>query len=318
MKTLAIALLLGCLLALSVGATIPTRSAQSQNDQITAGAAFHSLPPNYVCIGDSFQFQAGAATTWPDLPPDENGNAIPLAPLPVTNIAISAALGTVTPVKIYYPGEVIEFGFTYTARQPGTETVTLTVNDGLATAIERFEVHEKCDYDAYLLTVMHLSVDYGDGLQEYLARVVGTGILKRDREGSQFLQGDGQWHLQEVMLTKPSICVEWYFPPLLLDGPFELDGRMADEGDSLDVKLTFQPSGKSTYHGKSVCVDENGDVGEGWSQSAGGNPSLAAQINSTYPLDGGSNQVELEGKGMQMVQAQSQIDYQAVLTIIPR
>ena len=213
MKNLSFVLLFACSLILVMGAA-PARSVQAQEDQITAGAAFHSLPPYYVCVGDSFQFQAAASTTWPDFPPDENGLPVRLAPLPVTNIDISAELGAVSPVQINHPGDWIEFGFTYTAKKAGTETVTLTVNQGLAKTIERFEVHEQCDYDAYLLTVMHMTIDIGDGPQQYLAREVGTGILKRDRQGSQFLQGDGRWHLQQTMLTKPSECVEWYTPPL--------------------------------------------------------------------------------------------------------
>jgi hypothetical protein len=317
MKPLQIAslILLACLLAAGSG---PVRPAHAQDDKIFAGAAFHSLPPDFVCVGDSFQFQAGASADWPDIPPSAPGE-IPLAHLEITLVDISAELGTVSPVHVEHYGDVFEFVFTYTAKRAGTETVTLSVNKGLATTIERFEVHEKCDYDVYLLTVMHLTADYGDGPQQTLSRVVGSGILKRDREGSQFLQGDGQWHLQTNMLTKPSMCVEWFMPPLLLDGPFELDGRLADEGDSLDVKLTFQPSGgPPVYHGNSVCVDEEGSVGEGWGIISGGDPSLAAQINTSYPLDGGSNQVEMEGKGMQMVESQAQVDYQAVLTLIPR
>ena len=310
-------ILLACLLMLVLGAG-PAHPAAAQTEPLTGGAAFHSLPPDFVCVGDSFQFQAAASTDWPDFPPDENGNAIPLAPLPVTVVQISAELGAVTPAQINEPSDFVEFSFTYTAKRAGTETITLNVDNGLAKTIERFEVHEKCDYDAYLLTIMHLTVDLDDERPQYLSRLVGTGIMKRDREGSQFLQGDGQWHLQEIMLTRPAMCVEWYFPPLLADGPFQLDGRVADEGDSVDVILSFQPSGGTTYHGVSICVDEDGNVGEGWSYATGGNESLAATIDSTYPLDGGTNQVEMKGKGIEMVESQALLEYWATLTLIPR
>jgi len=312
MKSLPSAVLLAGLLILLLGS-----SGHAQDDPIFAGAAFHSLPPDYVCVGDSFQFQAGASADWPDVEPDENG-IVPLVPLEYTHVDISAELGAVNPPRIEHYGDVFEFSFTYTAKKPGTETVTLTVNKGMAKTIERFEVHEKCDYDAYLLTVMHLTVDLGDEQAQYLARTVGSGILKRDREGSQFLQGDGRWHMQEVMLTKPAMCVEWYFPPLLIDGPFELDGRLDDEADSLDVILSFLPLDKSFYHGKTICVDEDGEVGEGWGTASGGNRDLAGVIESSYPLDGGSNQVEIKGKGMELVESQADLEYWATLTLIPR
>jgi len=128
---------------------------------------------------------------------------------------------------------------------------------------------------------------------------------------------------QRHHFTKGGRFEKFYFVFENIESVFFAPAAVTSTGphvrDSLDVKLSFLPSdGPPVFHGVSICVDENGDVGEGWSTSSGGNPSLAAQINSTYPLDGGSKQVELEGMGLQMVESQSQLDYQAVLTIIPR
>ena len=277
---------------------------------------FHSLPPDFVCVGDSFKFQAAAGITPPPYEPYING-VLQLPPIPVVNVDISAELGQVSPVHVWHPGEEMEFSFTYTAKKPGRETVKLVVNKGLSEQIERFDVHEKCDYDAYLVTVMHLKADYGEPF-ESITHVTGTGIMKRDREGSPFLQGDGKFHLQEDVLTKPSMCVQYYMPPLIMSGPFELDGKVDDENNSLDVILSFLPPGAPVYHGKTICVDENGETGEGWGTAAGGDPTLAGKINATYFLDGGSRQVAIEGGGMDIVKSQADVQYEATLTIIPR
>lgn len=82
-----------------------------------------------------------------------------------------------------------------------------------------------------------MTADLGGERPESLSHGVGSGLLKRDRDGSPFLQGVGQWHLQSNLLSKPSMCVEWYTPALLLDSRFEPDGRLADEGDSLDRRV---------------------------------------------------------------------------------
>ena len=180
-------------------------------------------------------------------------------------------------------------------------------------------MHEQCDYDAYLLTVMHMTIDIGDGPQQYLARQVGTGILSVIVRAASSCRAMAVGTCRIRRSPNPRSVWNGTCHRCCWMARFELDGRVTDEGDSLDVKLSFlPPDGPPVFHGVSICVYENGDVGEGWSTSSGGDASLAAQINSTYPLDGGSNQVEMEGKGLQMVAAQSQLDYQAVLTIIPR
>ena len=174
-----------------------------------------------------------------------------LAWLPVTWVDIQSQLGTVSPTTIRQNNDGFYFSFTYKAAAPGPETITLTVNDGLAFTQERFEVEESCDYDAFVTTVMHFQVQLDDENFQSLTHVTGSGTMKRDRQGSQFYQGDGTWHLEEIVLSKPAMCVEYYIPPLVMHGPFELDGRLADEGDSVDLILSFLPNlEESFYHGE--------------------------------------------------------------------
>jgi hypothetical protein len=308
---LLILLTLGLILS-PQGAANATASAQTKG--VTGGVNILSTQPMLICVGDTVQFDGAASVDFPPFPDD-----IPLAPLAYINLHIKAQTGQITPTSIAHPGDFTYFKFTYKATKAGTDMLTLVLNDGVATYQEPVRVAEKCDYDAFLLTVMHYTVDLGDEEFRSFTTVTGMGTMKRDRQGSEFLQGDGTWHLEENVLSKPAMCVQYYIPPLITSGPFDLDGHLDHEGALLDVILSFKPRlGEPTYHGKTICIDENGDRGEGWSSAAGGNPALAAKIVTSVPLDGGSSPVELTGKGMEMVQSQGNLDYNATLTIIPR
>ncbi len=300
---LALALLLGLL---------PQQPVAAQPN-LNGGVLLHTVLPSKICVGDTITLEGGASITYIDDPTP------PLAWLPVTKVKILSQLGQVSPQEITQYNDGFYFSFTYKAIAPGPETITLTVNDGLASTQEHFQVEENCDYDAFLTTVMHFQVQLDDENFQSITHVTGSGTMKRDRQGSQFYQGDGTWHLEEVVLSKPAMCVEYYIPPLIMHGPFELDGRMADEGDSLDVILSFLPNlEESFYHGESICVDEEGDVVTGWGSAQGGDPALASKIEAAFPFGGGTQTVELEGIGMDMVQSAGNLDYTATLTLIPR
>ncbi|HZW04513.1 MAG TPA: hypothetical protein VFF68_11340 [Anaerolineaceae bacterium] len=301
----AILLLVSLLLA-----AVPAQPAKAQV-KVTGGVLLHSVLPKKVCVGDTITLSGAASVTGEATPP--------LAWLPTTLVDIKAELGQVTPTQIHQFNDGFYFNFTYKATQPGTETITLTVNQHVASTTERFVVEEKCDYDAFVTTVMHFSADMGDEIFQSITHVTGTGTMKRDREGSEFYQGDGTWHLEEIILSKPSICVEYYTPPLILHGPFELDGHLTDEGDTVDVILGFLPNQtQGFYHGQTVCVDENGDVGYGEGWGRGGDPSLASKIETSFLSGGGTQTVELTGAGMDMVRSVGDLDYTATLTLIPR
>ncbi|MBE0698952.1 MAG: hypothetical protein IH586_18700 [Anaerolineaceae bacterium] len=308
---LLILLTLGLILA-PQGAVNATSSLQAQG--VTGGVNILSTQPMLICVGDTVLFDGAASVDFPPFPDD-----VPLAPLAFIDLQIKAQNGQVTPSSIYHPGDFTYFKFTYKATKPGTDMLTLVLNSGVATYQEPVRVEEKCDYDAFLMTVIDITVDLGDEIFHAIATVNGTGTMKRDRQGSEFLQGDGTWHMEENVLSKPPMCVEYYNPPLITGGPFDLDGHLDHEGALLDVIVSFKPRiGEPIYHGKTICIDEDGDLGEGWSNSAGGNPALASKIETSVPLGGGSTQVELTGAGMQMIQSQGNLDYTATLTIIPR
>jgi hypothetical protein len=291
--------------------------APAQADKPTGGVNVFTDPPQLVCVGDSFTLEGAASTDYPDIPPAEPGG-IPLAYLKVTTLQITAALGKVTPATISKNDDFFYFSFTYKAASEGNETIKLTVNSGLATQEVKFKVQKSCDYDAFLLTYMNYTAQVDDWEFRSFTTVTGMGTMKRLRTGEPYLQGDGRWDLNEDILSAPPECVSWYIPPLIASGPFELDGKMAEEGDSLDVILAFQPSGKPTYHGVSTCVEADGNVGQAWSYAVGGNPDLAAKIQTTYPTAGGTQQVEMTGIGVEMVQSTGDLEYIAQLTLIPR
>lgn len=307
------AILITFLFSLALGT--PTRDPAMAQSGITGGVNILSILPQRVCVGDTFTLKAAASTDYPTVSAGE----VPIAPLQITAVQAKAALGQVTPEWTEQYNDGFYFDITYKATKPGAETITLDLNRGLAVYQERFEVEEQCDFDAFLMEVIHLNLDTEGEQFRSLTHVTGTGTMKRDRQGSQFYQGEGVWHLEETMLSKPSSCVEFYMPPLIISGPFELDGRMADEGDEVDVILKFLPrQGEPVYHGKSVCVDEQGETGYGWGYLQGGDPTLAAKIEATFPAGGGSQAVEMVGKGLEMVRSLGDLDYTAQLTLIPR
>lgn len=307
--TLPLSFLLTLVLLLSF---VPQQSVYAQA-RTSGGVAIFSVLPNRICVGDTLTLTGGASMTYLDEAPDG------IAWLPVTNLQIQAALGQVSPDRIINEGEDSYFSFTYKATAPGSETITLILNDGLATTVEHFEVEEKCDYDVFLLETIDFTVDAEGEEFHSLAHVTATGLLNKNRDGSNLFEGDGTWHLEQVVLSKPSHCVEYYMPPLLLNGPFEMEGRLSDAGDTLGVRLKFLPrQGEPLYHGQSVCVEEDGSTGYGWGFIQGGDPALASKIEAAFQSGGGSQYVEMEGAGLDMVRSVGQVDYIARMTLLPR
>lgn len=289
----------------------------SAADQATGTVYVISAPPDLVCVGDSFTLTGWASVEYPEDPPSSSDD-FPLAPLYVTTVQITAQHGKVTPSLFTEGSDGYYFKFTYTATSEGEEDIQQILNNGLWLNHVAFKVHKNCDFDAFLLTYMNFSTDAAGEEFRSFTTVTGMGTMKRLRTGEPYLQGDGKWDLEENVLSKPAMCVQWYIPPLIASGPFELDGKMSEEGDEVEVILAFQPSGKPTYHGKSWCVDEDGLVSEGWSYAKGGNPDLASKIQTTFPSSGGTQSVELTGVGMNMVQSMGDLEYTAQLTLIPR
>lgn len=291
---------------------IPQQSAAAE-PRTSGGVAIFSVLPQRICVGDTLTLNGGASFTYLEDAPEG------LEWLPVTNVQIHAGLGQVSPEQIVHEGEDSYFSFTYTATQAGSETITVVLNGGVASTEEHFEVEEKCDYDVYLLEEIHFTVDAEDEQFESLSHVTGTGLLKRDRNGSQTFTGDGTWHLEEIVLSKPSFCVQYYMPPLILSGPFKLEGNLSEAGDTLGVRLNFLPrQGDPVYHGESVCIDEDGNTGYGWGIIQGGDPAMAAKIDAAFMPGGGSQLVEMEGGGLNLVRTVGTVDYVARMTLIPR
>jgi hypothetical protein len=285
---------------------------------VTGGVNILSTQPMRICVGDTISFEGAASVDFPPIT-DENGQELPLAPLVFISLKIKAQNGLVSPDTVWHPGDFTYFTFTYKATKPGTDTLTLVLNDGAATYQEPVRVQEKCDYDAFLSEVIHFKTTQSGEPFESITTVTGMGTMKRDREGTEFLQGEGTWHLEETILSKPADCVQYYIPPLVTSGPFDLDAKVDDESNLLDVILSMKPNlDQAVYHGKSYCIDADGNRGEGWSYGMGGDESKASKIETEMPLGGGSKPVEMKGTGMQIVESMGDLDYTATLTLIPR
>ncbi len=294
------------------GGCFPRQSVAAQAD-VTGGVLIHSVLPRKICVGDVLTISGGASIT------NHKDVAPPLAWLPVTRVKIQAALGQVTPTEITQYNDGFYFDFTYRARQPGTETLTLTLNNGLAVTQETFQVEENCNYDAFLTTVMHITMDLDGERFESLTHLTGMGSIMHPLDEGTYYQGEGKWHLEEVVLSKPFECVEFYAPPLILSGWFQLDGKFEEELSGMDVILTFLPLEGPVYYGEVVCVDADGHVGTGSGGAQGGDPSLASHIQALFPVGGGTQQVQLEGEGLEMMmQSGVRLEYLATLTLISR
>ncbi len=284
--------------------------------QESGGVNVLSILPELICVGDTITLEGVATTDWPEIPTEPG--LVPLAPLKITTVEISAQHGKVSPSIVSQSNDGYYFSFTYTAASEGEEDIRLILNRGISTHHEKFKVQRSCDFDAFLLTYMNFTADLGDEEFRSFTTVTGMGTMKRLRNGEPYFQGDGKWDLEENVLSKPAQCVQWYIPPLIASGPFELDGKIDEEGESVNVILAFQPSGKPTYHGKSICIDEDGNEGQAWSIAQGGNADLASKIQTDFPTGGGTQQVEMTGKGIAIVQSQGDLEYTAQLTLIPR
>lgn len=290
----------------------------SANSDPTAGVNILSVLPERVCVGDVITLSGAADVDYPDQPPKSDGT-IPVVRLPVTRVDFSAKLGEVSPDHIIQYNDGFYFDFTYKATTPGSETVSVDLSNGMATSQVSFEVEEKCDYDAFYLSLMFFDANIEGENFSSLTHITGTGVLKRDRDGSSSYQGDGEWRFEEHVLSKPEDCVQYYFPPLIMHGPFKTEGLLTNDGESLDVKVNFLPRmGEPSYHGESVCIDKDGNAGYGAGIIQGGDPSLAARIEATFPAGGGSQSVELQGGGLDLVRSVGTVEYTAFLTLIPR
>ena len=283
------------------------------------GLILYTVPPQTVCVGDTFTVEGGSFISFPDLPPATPGET-PLAPISFIHITVSTTVGSATPNDIYEITDSLYFSFTYTAKAPGNETIKATENDGVAFDTIQFKVEATCAYDAFLVTVLDFTAQVTDFEVHTLTNVAGTGTMKRAASASDILQGTGTWHLEENMLSQPPDCVQWYMPPLLLSGNFELDGEVNSEEDTVSVILSFLPrDGPPVFHGVSTCVDADGNESEGWGYvMPGGDEALIAKIQTDFPTGGGSQPVELTGGGVNIVQSVGNLEYTAVLTIIPR
>ncbi len=292
--------------------------APPMQDGVLGGVNILSSAPSLVCVGDTISFEGAANIDYPDVE-YVPGELPPPVPLPIINLKIEAQNGQVSPNEIYHPGNDMDFKFFYKATTPGVDMITVSINNGLASTNYRVEVEEKCDYDVYLTELIHFRADTEDGELRTVTTVNGTGILNRDREGYYAYQGDGKWHLEEHVLTKPSFCVEYYAPPIIVHGPFDLEGMIDVYHEMLDVTLQFKPNTEPFFHGMVICIDADGERGEGWGIiSNNGDASKAAKIETSFPMGGGTNRVEMAGAGMDIVESVGDLDYTAILTLIPR
>ncbi len=300
--------------------SVQAKAAAAPPPGAKGGLILYTVPPRTVCVGDTFTIEGGAFVALPDTPPPAGYSVDPLAGISVIVVDITTSLGTAAPNRKVEIGEDTYFSFSYTARAEGEETVRATLDDGLAFDQLKFKVVKSCTYDVFLTSVLDFTADVGDMTVHTLTNVVGMGTMKRVRAEENVLQGDGKWNLEENMLSQPPECVQWYMPPLIVDGPFDLDAELFSEDDTVNVILAFKPrTGPPVYHGKSICVDKDGNEGEGWGIiQSGGDESLAAKIQTEFPTGGGSQQVELTGAGMQMVQSMGELIYTANLTLISR
>ncbi|MGD0750441.1 MAG: hypothetical protein ABSA23_03420 [Anaerolineales bacterium] len=294
---------------------MPQRTVQAYAP--SGGVNVFTTLPELICVGDSLTLEGAAGVDYPPIEPSGPGLA-PLAPLVENAVQITAMHGKVSPSTITHIGDFNYFSFTYTATSAGDDEIKLNLNNGLATYEEKFTVQKSCDYDAFLVTYMNFSTQAGDYQFRSFTTTTGMGTMKRLRTGELYFQGTGNWDLDEDILSKPPECVQWYTPPLIANGPFDLDGKLSEEGDAVDVILQFLPSGEPIFHGISTCTHADGSVGAGWSQAMDGNPDLAAKIQTTFPSEGGTQQVEMTGKGLSMVQSMGDLEYTAQLTLVPR
>lgn len=257
-----------------------------------------------LCVGDTLTLNI-----WTHWEPKKDEDLPGLGPLEPVNpdqanpdtgeaapgLSIRAQLGTVTPDRIDSGVGIGDhyFQVTYTAVNPGTETVEAILYGDLAVGTKTFQVLDHCDYELKNIGVYSMLTNDGDMMITDDAVFLSTGEFSVDRTSQDIIQltGSGNRTMDRVFNAVSSEFTCENLPRYIQkEAPFEISGTLAlpPLGSLLPV-LDFSPIIIPVEEMEIYCHDNDG--GDGF-----GSPLISQILESKveedatllFPLTGGT------------------------------
>lgn len=227
-----------------------------------------------LCVGDTLTLNIW--THW-EPNPDPEPPLAPLTPLdpnqpaptdnepPAPGLSLNARLGSVSPNTVDVPVGLGDhyFQVTYTAENPGTETVEAVLYGSLASATRSFDVLDHCDYDLKILGVYSMYVADDAGIMTDDAVFTTTGDFSVNRTSTEVIEltGSGNRDMIRVLnLVSTEYTCDNFPRTLTGQGPLKIGGtRSLPPLAAIMPTLDFTPIVIPVEELEIYCHDESGD-----------------------------------------------------------
>lgn len=186
---------------------------------------------NRMCVGDSRTLQFTVRYNEPPAdqePAASEGEAEPPVPAPL-NIRfarVSTTNGSVSQSEFPIVSHFHAFSFQYTAKSPGTETVTVQVEDG-NTITKSFPVFDSCDFKLSFFVHQRQETDQG-GFDVFFHGKGEFGITHTEQEAA-VLKGNGTDRVTFGLWAQNSAAADLIsceMVPMRSGGGFDIDGSL--------------------------------------------------------------------------------------------
>jgi hypothetical protein len=255
------------LLSLTLGAR-PVAGSQAR--LVPSGSvAIHFLPgaPSHICLNDTISL-----TTWTDYFGGNPGNNSELASFDPTVprlassasqngpvLKVAANNGSIAPAQFIWDGTGLHYyRFTYTAKKPGTDTITVNLGDNLGVALLSITVSSNCNYDLNYLAsyITNVEVQNTSGKNQIIMSGNGQFSLSYQPNGQVIFKGSGIRSLGRVLnVAFPNLKCSM---PVTQRGfcPFNIQGSQETPGSGLGLTLSMQKCNVNIF--QIQCTNKKG------------------------------------------------------------
>jgi hypothetical protein len=255
------------LLSLTLGAR---PAAGSQSGVVPTGSvAIHFLPgaPSRICLNDTINL-----TTWTDYFGGNPGNnpelasfdpTVPQLPSSASQngpvLKVTANYGGITPAQFIWDGAGLHYyRFTYTAKKPGIDTISVNLGDNLGVALLTITVTSNCSYDLNYLAsyITNVQVQNTSGKNQIIMSGNGQFSLSYQPNGQVIFKGSGIRSLDRVLsVAFPDLKCSM---PVTQRGfcPFNIQGSQETPGRGLNLTLSMQKCNVNIF--QIQCTNKKG------------------------------------------------------------